>query len=189
MNTTNGEIPEGAFLAKSIPEAAKLYLQIVKKKSTTRDIAEALRRGGMESTSTNFQGIVHAVINRYWKAGGDIVKLDKSTWGLAAWYPTGVRATAPERRPTGKKRGRPKGKTAKTPKEPLEPRPQAEPSKPGLEQQIEALFLADRPKTFTIDGIAGALGIKAKGLPLTLGRMVKKGKAQKTEGGYSAVGL
>jgi hypothetical protein len=49
----NGEVPAGAFLGKSIPEAAKLYLQIVKRKATSRDIAEALRRGGMESTSGN----------------------------------------------------------------------------------------------------------------------------------------
>src|ERR1700747_306325 len=45
---SGGEVPAGAFLGKSIPEAAKLYLEIVKKKQTTREIAEALQKGGME---------------------------------------------------------------------------------------------------------------------------------------------
>jgi hypothetical protein len=113
---STGEVPAGAFLAKSIPDAAVLYLQIMKRKATTKEVAEALKRGGMESTSSKFQNIVHAVLNRYWKSGGDIVKLDKSTWGLAAWYPSGVRATIQDKRSSGKKRG-PKGRAAKAPKQ------------------------------------------------------------------------
>jgi hypothetical protein len=175
---STGEVPAGAFLGKSIPDAVKLYLQIMKRKATTREIAEALRRGGMESTSNNFNGIVHAVINRYWKGGGDIIKLDKSTWGLAAWYPSGVRATVPEKRPTGKKRG-PKAKATKRAKEPAEP-------KRGLEQQIEAMLLSDRSKVFSVLQIAQTLGVKTHGLPLTLGRMVKKNKAERTGDGYRA---
>ena len=49
-----GEIPAGAFLGKSIPDAATLYLKIMKRKATTREIADGLKRGGMESTSANF---------------------------------------------------------------------------------------------------------------------------------------
>src|ERR1700722_6017337 len=57
-----GEIPVGAFLGKSIPEAAKLCLQITKKKLTTREIAESLQRGGIETKAkTSFAAIVHAV--------------------------------------------------------------------------------------------------------------------------------
>src|SRR5271166_4055386 len=44
-----GDVPNGAFLGKSIPDAAKLYLEIVKKKQTSREIAEALQKGGIES--------------------------------------------------------------------------------------------------------------------------------------------
>jgi len=182
-----GEVPAGAFLGKSIPDAVKLYLQIMKRKATTREIAEALRRGGMESTSANFQGIVHAVINRYWKSGGDIIKLDKSTWGLAAWYPAGVRATAQEKHPGGKKRGRPKSKVSRAPKQPEAPA--TGPSKPGLEQRIETLLVSDKGKSFTLAEIAAALGIKTHGLALALGRMEKKDKATKTTaGGYRAFG-
>src|SRR5579864_1861905 len=51
----NGEVPAGAFLGKSIPDAAKLYLEIVKKKQTSKEIADGLKRGGIESASKNFQ--------------------------------------------------------------------------------------------------------------------------------------
>src|SRR5260370_12648111 len=38
-----GEVPAGLFHGKSIPEAAKLYLSIVNKKQTTKEIADGLR--------------------------------------------------------------------------------------------------------------------------------------------------
>jgi len=178
---SNGEVPAGAFLSKSIPDAARLYLQIVKRKSSTRDIADALRKGGMESTSDNFPGIVHAVINRYWKAGGDIIKLDKSTWGLAAWYPSGVRAIAQEKR-TVKKRGRGKAKS----KHPKEPKPPSDPPKLGLEKQIETILIGQKNTAFSPRAIADQLGIKLAPVALTLGRMVTKGKAEKALNGYRA---
>jgi hypothetical protein len=180
-----GEIPAGAFLGKSIPDAAKLYLQIMKRKASTREIADGLRKGGMESTSSNFYGIVHAILDRSRKAGGEIVKLDKATWGLAEWYPAGVRTTATsQKRPTGKKRGRPKGKAVRTVQTPTEPQSNAGSPKPGLEQRIGVLLLADKAKTFTIAEIAAALGVKSQGLALALGRMAKKNMAIKTDGGY-----
>jgi hypothetical protein len=182
--STNGEIPAGAFLAKSIPEAAKLYLQIVKRKATTRDIAEALRRGGMESTSSNFQGIVHAVINRYWKAGGDIVKLDKSTWGLAEWYPSGVRATVQEKKSSKKRRTKNK---APKPKGGMSP-PNTEPTKLPLEQQISDLLAVNSTMAFSPATVAEILGVKTSPVALALGRMAAKGKAQKARDGYMAPG-
>jgi hypothetical protein len=67
----------------------KLYLEIVKKKQTTREIAEALQKGGMESTSKkNWITIVHAALARARKAGA-LVKVG-SQWGLTGWYPKGV---------------------------------------------------------------------------------------------------
>ena len=72
----NGDVPSGAFLGKSIPEAAKLYLSIVRAKQTTREIAEAMRKGGMETTSSNFENIVAAGILR---AGAEP--------GPGSWWP------------------------------------------------------------------------------------------------------
>jgi hypothetical protein len=102
-----GEVPIGAFLGKSIPEAAKLCLQIVKKKMTTREIAESLQKGGIETTAkTSFPSIVHSILMRATRSGTGILKLDRSHWGLAEWYPSGMRAAVAGDRRSRKRRGR-----------------------------------------------------------------------------------
>lgn len=63
------DIPAGAFHGKSIPEATKAYLSMVKKKQTTKEIADALHRGGMESTSDKFETIVYTALRRMKDAG------------------------------------------------------------------------------------------------------------------------
>ena len=59
-----GEVPVGAFLGKSIPEAARLCLQIVKRKMTSREISDALKKGGIETTASNFPSLVHSILTR-----------------------------------------------------------------------------------------------------------------------------
>src|SRR5580704_9041499 len=61
-----GDVPVGAFLGKSIPEAAKLCLQIVKRKLTSREIADSLLKGGIETTAktSSFPSIVHSILAR-----------------------------------------------------------------------------------------------------------------------------
>src|SRR5438552_9486563 len=86
LSISGGEVPAGAFLGKSIPDATKLYLEIVKKKQTSKEISDALQKGGMETNSKNFPQMVHSVLDRARKANTGIVKLDRSHWGLAAWY-------------------------------------------------------------------------------------------------------
>jgi hypothetical protein len=99
---SGGEVPAGAFFSKSIPEAAKLYLAIVKRKQTSREIAEGLKKGGIESKSKSFNAQVHSILDRARKAGtGIFVKLD-GHWGLAEWYPSALRAgAAPKPLPDG----------------------------------------------------------------------------------------
>lgn len=102
-----GDVPIGAFLGKSIPEAAKLCLQIVKKKMTTREIAESLKKGGIETTAkTSFPSIVHSILLRATRSGLGILKLDRSHWGLAEWYPSGMRAAVAGDRRSRRRRGR-----------------------------------------------------------------------------------
>ncbi len=106
-------------MGKSIPEAAKLCLQIVKRKMTSREIADALRKGGIESTSKSFPNLVHTILIRAAKPGGDLVKMDKSYWGLAAWYPAGMRSSGTadkriEKRGRKRRRGRPPKAESKT---------------------------------------------------------------------------
>jgi hypothetical protein len=184
-----GEVPAGAFLGKSIPEAAKLYLQIVKRKATTREITEALREGGMESTSDNFQGIVHAVINRYRKAGGDIVKLERSTWGLAEWYPAGVRATAQEKRP--KKKARRKTKAASGPKPVAKVEVKATPAnKVGSEALIQSAFDSNPDTEYSSSELASGLGIHVGAVNLVCAKLAHRGKLEKTSTGkYRAAKL
>ncbi len=106
VSRTATDIPAVAFLGKSIPDAARLYFQIVKRKATSREIADALVRGGMETRSPRFHEIVRSVLDRARKAGGDIVKLDKSYWGLAEWYPSGVRISGAAKQQRRAKRNR-----------------------------------------------------------------------------------
>jgi hypothetical protein len=196
---TSGEIPTGAFLGKSIPDAATLYLQIMKRKSTTREIAEGLRKGGMESTSSNFPSIVHAILDRYRKAGGEIVKLDKSTWGLASWFPAGVRSAAvaqEKRTPTRKHHHKRKQKLAKRKTEtvaqstivaePESAAPIAESTfkSDGTPYQRIAAFLTANPLTaHSLEKISGAIGLKVSVTAMHMGNLVKHKKAEKTANG------
>jgi hypothetical protein len=193
--TSSGEIPAGAFLGRSIPEGAVLYLEIVKRKATSREISEALKRGGMESTSSNFPGIVHACLDRYRKAGGEIVKLDKSTWGLARWYPAGVRSVAQEKRAPTKKQSKPKSKPkGKSARPPIKKRPeQTEPvevptatkSGPGAQARILAYFDSHLDQDVLAPDLAKALEISVSVANLICAKLAHLGKIEKTpEGGY-----
>ena len=65
------EVPAGSFFKKSIIEATKLYLSLVKKKQTTHEIVGALKQGGMESTSKDFVGMTGIVLHRASKKSGE----------------------------------------------------------------------------------------------------------------------
>jgi hypothetical protein len=192
----NGEIPNGAFLGKSIPEAAKLYLEILKKKQTSREIADALLKGGMESTSKNFSGIVHAVLDRARKSPNSaLVKLG-SHWGLAGWYPKGIisSAAAPAAK-KGKKKNRKAKPTesskspAMTAAEPPKAEQKTEPtSQPGgVKNQIIEILRSTPTAEFTATGIAQKVGKQDGVIRMMLGTLVSKGLATKTpSGGYQA---
>lgn len=91
------DFPADAFFGMSIPEAAKKYLGLVKRKQTTKQIMEALERGGFPHQSKSFYGTVFGVLSRRWKTEGDIVKVG-GDWGLAEWYGSTVRAKAKKAR-------------------------------------------------------------------------------------------
>lgn len=174
-SVSGGEVPAGAFLGKSIPDAAKLYLAIVKKKQTSREIADALKRGGMESTSKNFYGNVHSILDRARKANMGIVKLDRSYWGLAEWYPAGLRSTViPDKRSTRKK-----GRKSKADK--AQPVP-ALALQPGKANERALEVLRGSPELSLAD-IAQHIGVGVKGTRLILGKMLKSGKVRMTAPG------
>ena len=80
-------------LGLSIAEAAIKLLQIVKRRQTTREIAEQLEKANYHHTSKNFINTVNTALYRRTKDEGDVVKISRQ-WALAEWYP-GRRTKAP----------------------------------------------------------------------------------------------
>ena len=190
----NGDIPAGAFLGKSIPEAAKLYLGAVKRKQTSKEIAEALTKYGIESTSKNFVGIVHAVLDRARKSGAGIVKLPPAFWGLAEWYPAGLRVTSPATQP---KKSKKKAK-ASTPK--AKPQANAAAAAPvviekrtpttGAQERVISLLREKPSAEFSAQQIAVQLDLPRNVVGLLLAKLVSSKKAEKTSSGnFQAVGV
>ncbi len=79
------EFPSDFFMKMSLPDAVKAYLSMVKRKQSTKQIMDALDRGGYPHRSKKFYNTVFGVLNRHWKTVGEVVKVD-GDWGLAEWY-------------------------------------------------------------------------------------------------------
>lgn len=98
------DLPAGAFLGKSVPVAIVAYLEAARSKKTAHEIAIALRDGGIESSSGNFDNVVIGALHRLKKA--ETVLRFKDGWGLSKWYPAGLRgngsASPKKRRPKKK---------------------------------------------------------------------------------------
>lgn len=76
------------FHGLGILDAAKKYLEMVKRTQTTAEIAEALEKGGLKHTSTNFKATVNTILSRDGvRKGGGLKRLASGQWGLAEWYP------------------------------------------------------------------------------------------------------
>jgi hypothetical protein len=196
---TGGEVPAGAFLGKSITEATRLYLEIVKKKQTTREVADALQKGGMESTSKgDFANIVHAGLTRARKSpNSGIVKVGKH-WGLASWYPKGIISSVsatPARK--GKKKKAVKAvkpaavPTAAAAAAPVWTPPQPVPistPKPGATDGIADLLRSQPGKEFSGPEIANEFNLKNAVAYMLLGKLLSKQQVEKTpEGKYRAI--
>ena len=135
-------LPRGALLGKAAPEAIKVYLDAEKEKRTNRQIADALKQGGVESTSSNFDAFINSALFRLKKEGA-ILRFDDG-WGLAEWYPESFRTRVGEKAGNGGKR-----KTKKAARKAKKAAPEAKASAPpkakpiGLEHQILAVFVGD----------------------------------------------
>ena len=79
----NGKPAPDAFLGKSIPEAAKIYLTSQRKKLSTQELMDALEAGGLPGSKYN---TVYGVLRRRETQVGDIINI-KGDWALAEWYP------------------------------------------------------------------------------------------------------
>lgn len=179
FSASGGEVPVGAFLGKSIPEAAKLCLQIVKRKLTSREIAEQLKKGGIESTAKNFNSIVHSILIRASKSGAGIMKLDRSYWGLAEWYPAAMRGGGPipEKQKPKSKRGRRLSQKVEKPGE------SANGNRAGVQERIVQLLRAKPNVEVSAQDIASALDMRIQTAHFVLGKLVYKKQAEKTPTG------
>jgi len=174
---SGAEIPDGSFLGKTVSEAIKLYLSITKKKQTTRQIVEALKRGGIESKSDKFGNIVYNNLTRMQKVTGEIAKVNKE-WGLAEWYHPGIRTPAPAQ--SGRRRGRP-------PKQKSDPKPSQKRADQGLPSRIETLLESIPGSSYSPTTIANALKVKPLAVNVRLRRMLARGQIVKSGPGlYSA---
>jgi hypothetical protein len=183
-----GEVPVGAFLGKSIPEAAKLCLQITKRKMKTREIVDALLKGGIETTAkTSFPSIVHSILMRSVRSGSGIVKLDQAHWGLAEWYPASLRGAASSKRPSGKRRQKAPARKSKTMATETVKNENTPPASGGSTVP-QKIWEAIRGKEMSPTEVAGEIGIKANVAAMLLAGMISKKWAEKTANGkYRAV--
>ena len=111
------------FFNMGIGDAAKKYLGMAKEPKRAKDIAIALKRGGLINASPNFAATVSTTLRRERKAG-EVVQLPDKTWGLAGWFPSGPKQRA-------KTNGEaPPGSESADP---------SEPSQPGEQSQTSAL--------------------------------------------------
>lgn len=77
----------GAFLGMTIADAAKKYLEHKRQNQRTEEILKALVEGGLVLTGESPINVVGSVLNRNYNNGGEIVKVARGVWGLAAWHP------------------------------------------------------------------------------------------------------
>ncbi|HEY1755578.1 MAG TPA: hypothetical protein VGG72_09305 [Bryobacteraceae bacterium] len=171
-------LPRGAFLGKAATEAIKLYLGAVRKKQTNKEIAQALRDGGLESTG-NFDNYVTGGLFRL-KNDGVVLRFDDG-WGLAEWYPESFRSRVTEKTSGGQRKLRKKTQRKGKPKGPTERAPKIA----GLDERILELFEGQTGGgTLDAEIVASLLGANPGAVNMGFGRLRKKGKLEKVGDGY-----
>ncbi len=87
MKQKTDRMGPGAFLGKSIVEAAKMLLAARQRPLRNPDIATAFSAGGLVLNSKEPANTIGSVLGRRANEVGDIVKVGRGTWGLMEWYP------------------------------------------------------------------------------------------------------
>ena len=116
------DLPRGSLLGKSVPAAIRLYLSAARQKKTTREIATALKQGGVESLAGNFETTVTSALHRL-KTAAEVLRFDDG-WALAEFYSDSIRSRmAREAKPAkaakaARRRARKRGAVGKNEKKP-----------------------------------------------------------------------
>lgn len=77
----------GALLGMSIADATKKLLASKRKPLKNPEIVTLFKAGGLVLNSKDWTNTIGAVLTRRANEIGDIVKVDRGTWGLKEWYP------------------------------------------------------------------------------------------------------
>jgi hypothetical protein len=182
------DLPDGAFFGKSVPACVKLYLSAARKKKTAKEIAAALREGGVESTSGNFENIVVTALIRLRNAG-EVLKF-KDGWGLSEWYPANMRTSGTAGKPATKSKK--KSKNGKLKGTPLA----SSPTKVGPKKVTEIPKSEDKPeprilgffktnhREVAASEVANALGLKIQTAHLILAKLAHQKKIEKLSSGH-----
>jgi hypothetical protein len=173
------DLPEGAFLGKSVPACIKLYLSTARRKKSVKEITIALREGGVESTSGKFENIVTSSLNRL-KGAGEVLRF-KDGWGLTEWYPANMRAVNPAA--TSKRSKKKSSRRVRAEKViPSILAREGVPPMPSQKANVRALeFLRSGKKAeYGLMDVGSYLGMGSQGARLILGKLVRAGKVEKT---------
>jgi hypothetical protein len=71
------------YFGMGVGEAAKKYLEAIRRPQSVKEIADALEKGGVNTTAKNFYSNVYTALTRSPK---NFVKVKKN-WALRGWYP------------------------------------------------------------------------------------------------------
>lgn len=111
-NGRSMDLPVGIFRDKSIREAIAIYLGAGRRKQTNKEIAVGLQRGGIATTSVNFEATVATALGRM-KDDGTVLRFPDG-WDLASSYPESLRSRLDKDSKPVQTRGREKAKPKKT---------------------------------------------------------------------------
>jgi len=78
------ELLSNAFSKMTILEATKSYLEFCGKQQTSGQIAKALKKHGIQSSSKDFLNNLRSILYKYTKDHNDIVRVNGKKWRLVA---------------------------------------------------------------------------------------------------------
>jgi HB1, ASXL, restriction endonuclease HTH domain len=85
--TPSKGIAPGSFHGKSIEDATEAILHIRKRSLAISEIVADLQAGGVHFRGDTPVNTVTSVLHRASKKGGNVVRINRGTWGLREWHP------------------------------------------------------------------------------------------------------
>lgn len=170
---TGGHITGDAFFQMTVPDAAEKYFKIVKVTKEIPELAAALLKGGLKSSSAKFPNMVRTIVSR----DPRFVKTDAG-WGLTEWYP----AMRKEKKPKAVKEPPKKQKPSAE-----KPEPKGVPS--GAAEKILETMKSDSEKEWTVTRLTEATGLNQKTVQGTVFRLRKSGHIKRRHDGLGYVAV